>query len=129
MNSTTLLNAAAALIFLVGLAHSYLGERFILVRLFKRPDLPHLFGSAEFTTRTLRFAWHLTTLAWWGFALLLLMIRDGEITTREVAGVVVDLAALSGVVALIWSRGKHLAWLAFFIVAALVYFAFELAPA
>ena len=40
----------------------------------------------------------------------------------------IDLS-VSGVVALIWSRGKHLAWLAFFIVAALVYFAFELAPA
>ena len=65
-----------------------------------------------------------TAVAWWGFALLLLMIADGAITPREVASVVVDLAALSGVVALVWSRGRHLSWVAFFAIAGLVYAAF-----
>jgi hypothetical protein len=55
-----LLYAAAALIALLGLAHSVLGEQYILIRLFRR-DLPKLFGGPEFTWRTLRFAWHLTT--------------------------------------------------------------------
>ncbi|MBA3657097.1 MAG: hypothetical protein H0W69_07085, partial [Gemmatimonadaceae bacterium] len=43
---------AALLTVVVGLAHSYLGERYILLRLFRRDDLPHLFGSDVFTKRT-----------------------------------------------------------------------------
>ncbi|HSC80175.1 MAG TPA: hypothetical protein VLC08_07470, partial [Chitinolyticbacter sp.] len=65
---------AALLAGLLGLAHSVLGECYILIRLFRRQDLPKLFGSQDFTLRTLRFAWHLTTLAWWGFAALLLAL-------------------------------------------------------
>jgi hypothetical protein len=51
-----------------GLAHSVLGERYVLMRLFRRTDLPKLFRGAELTIRTLRFAWHLTTIAWQGAA-------------------------------------------------------------
>ncbi len=51
-----LLVAAALLAAGVGAAHSYLGERYILTRLFRRQDLPKLFGSDWFTRRTLRFA-------------------------------------------------------------------------
>jgi hypothetical protein len=54
--------------FAIGLAHSVLGERYILMRLFRHTDLPKLFGGTEFTIRALRFAWHLTTIAWWGAA-------------------------------------------------------------
>ena len=52
----TTLYVAAFLIVAVGIAHSYLGERYILIRLFRRENLPELFGSAGFTIRTLRFA-------------------------------------------------------------------------
>ncbi|MBA7630226.1 MAG: hypothetical protein GH143_08270 [Calditrichaeota bacterium] len=45
----------AVLTFAIGLAHSYLGERYILIRLFRRSNLPQLFGSDDFTKRTLRF--------------------------------------------------------------------------
>jgi hypothetical protein len=45
------------LIVAVAIAHSYLGERYILIRVFRHADLPKLFGNAEFTCRTLRFAW------------------------------------------------------------------------
>ena len=58
------LRSAATLAVGVGLAHSYLGERYILTRLFRRTPLPPLFGSDTFTRRTLRFAWHITTVAW-----------------------------------------------------------------
>lgn len=51
-----LLDLAAALVVALGLAHSLLGERYILQRLLRREDLPRLFGSADFTRRTLRFA-------------------------------------------------------------------------
>ncbi len=58
-----LLYFAAFLSVALGIAHSVLGERYILTRLFRRADLPKLFGSSEFTVRTLRFAWHITTVA------------------------------------------------------------------
>lgn len=64
---------AALLLIFIGLAHSYLGERFILVRLFKR-QLPKLFGSDAFTKQVLRFAWHLTTVAWFGYAAILITL-------------------------------------------------------
>ena len=54
-----LLYLAAFLAVAVGIAHSYLGEHYILIRLFRRDGIPTLFGSPEFTIRTLRFAWHL----------------------------------------------------------------------
>lgn len=65
---------AAFLVAALGLAHSYLGERFILIRLFRRHDLPALFGGAEFTVRTLRFAWHFTTVLMLGLSVLLVQL-------------------------------------------------------
>jgi len=59
---------AAVLTILVAAAHSYLGERYILIRLLRRNDLPKLFGGVEFTKKTLRFAWHITSIAWLGLA-------------------------------------------------------------
>ena len=55
------------LLLIIGIIHSYLGEKYLLIRLFRRDDLPKLLGSDWFTKRVLRFAWHLTTIAWWGF--------------------------------------------------------------
>ena len=63
---TSLLYITAFLTFTIGVAHSVLGERYILIRLFRRNNLPKLFGGPEFTILTLRFAWHITTIAWWG---------------------------------------------------------------
>jgi hypothetical protein len=68
-----MLYVAAALIALLGLAHSILGERYILIRLFRR-DLPKLFGGTDFTRRTLRFAWHFTTVLAFGISALLVKI-------------------------------------------------------
>ncbi len=104
------------LAFAVGAAHSYLGERYILRRLFRRPDLPHLFGSDDFTKRTLRFAWHLTTIAWWGFGVLLLVVR-GRDSARAVGAVIAATFAVTALVALVGSRGRHLSWPVFLAIA------------
>lgn len=61
---------AAGLTILLAAAHSYLGERYILIRLLRREDLPRLFGGVDLTKQTLRFAWHLTSIAWVGLAYL-----------------------------------------------------------
>ena len=110
------LNIAAVLLVLVGIAHSYLGERYILIRLFRREDLPKLFGSTQFTIRTLRFAWHLTTIAWWGYAAILIHLTQGTILRHVVATIVGITFLVTGIVTLAASRGKHLAWPVFILI-------------
>ncbi len=111
--------AASMLAVLLAAAHSYLGERYILVRLFRRDALPPLFGGTDFTRRTIRFAWHLTSLAWLGLAgVLFALDSDGGI---RVADVVALTFAASGLVSLAASRGRHLAWVAFLAIAGLVW--------
>ena len=114
--NTSLLLSAAVITFGVGLAHSILGERYILTRLFRRGSLPPLFGGTEFTERTLRFAWHLTTVAWWGLAAVLVLLALGAATARNVMLVIGITSLASAVVTAMISRGRHLAWIAFALV-------------
>jgi len=118
---STPLILAACLLVAIGIAHSYLGERYILIRLFRRSNLPRLFGSDLFTKRTLRFAWHLTTVAWWGFAAAVLVVARNPATPgADVLVRVVSLTFLvSAVVSGVGSRGRHLSWVGFLAVAAL----------
>jgi hypothetical protein len=120
-----LLILAAALAFLIGVAHSYLGERYILIRLFRRENLPMLFGSTDFTVRTLRFAWHLTTVCWWAFALILIGIALPEpISTESVRVIIGGTFLLHSLVALFASRGRHLAWIVFLLIGVFALFPF-----
>jgi len=112
----TLYFIAAGLCIALGLAHSILGERYILIRLFRRPDLPKLFGGTEFTMRTLRFAWHLTSVMWIGAgAIFVLMARD-RLSMASVAGILAVVFLIHAGVTLFTSRGRHFAWPLFLIV-------------
>lgn len=111
---------ASLLIFITGCAHSYLGERYIIMRLLKRDGLPKLFGGTEFTAGTLRFAWHITTVAWWAFALLLALASQNALSSTLVLQVIAGASAISAALPLFFTRGKHLSWLVFLLVAALV---------
>jgi hypothetical protein len=117
-----LLYIAAVLIFFVGLAHSVLGERYILMRLFRNSNLPKLFGDDSFTRQTLRFVWHLTTLTWWGLAFLLVLLVQDGVSVKDVAAVIGWTLLLCGFFPLIMTKGKHLSWLFFFIISACVLF-------
>lgn len=110
----SLLQLAAVLLFLLGLAHSVLGERYILIRLFRRSDLPKLFGGTAFTTRTLRFAWHITTVLWWGLAALLWRLSAGAGDTEELLHIVGLTCIACGLLPLVITRGRHLSWLVLF---------------
>lgn len=114
-----MLQLAAFLVVALGLAHSVLGERYILMRLFRRTDLPRIFGSADFTIQTLRFAWHITTVAWFGFAALLYAAGRGELDSRSAALVIGVAAIASGLLPLLFTRGRHLSWLVLFAIGAL----------
>jgi hypothetical protein len=119
----TLLYIAASLVVAVGIAHSYLGERYILIRLFRRKDLPKLFGSTAFTMRTLRFAWHITSIAWLGLAGVLVVLANPPASSGAL-GLVVGCTFLAhGVVALAGSRGRHLSWPVFLAIGILAIYA------
>lgn len=108
---STALRVAAFLAFAVGIAHSVLGEKFILMRLFRRSEaLPRLFDDTVFTARTLRFAWHITTIAWWGFAAILALAAQDALTAGTALQALAITMGVTGVVILAASRGRHLAW-------------------
>jgi polyferredoxin len=133
------LTIAAILTILVGIAHSYLGDRYILVRLMRRENLPNLFGSDWFTKRTLRFAWHLTTVAWFGLAVVMLILADEvgnpppssavlsptdpQTLIRSLAITIAGIFGISALITALASRGKHLAWPVFATIAALCWIA------
>ena len=107
---------AAALCVALAIAHSYLGERYILIRLFRRTDIPKLFGDTEFTKRTLRFAWHLTSITWLGIAALFFLLAQGALSSDAVAAVLSVVFLISAGVTVVASRGRHLAWPVFLII-------------
>ncbi|WP_426102480.1 hypothetical protein [Massilia sp. TSP1-1-2] len=114
-----MLQCAAILLAALALAHSYLGERYLLMRLFRRSEhLPPLLGGTDFTKNTLRFVWHLVTVLALGFALVLVHIadhRDGPAIARLI-GV---LLLVSGALPLVITRARHLSWVVLFAAGAL----------
>lgn len=113
---------AALLAFSTGIAHSVLGERYILIRLFRHNDLPKLFGGTEFTTRTLRFAWHLTTIAWWGAAALFFAMAQAPLTSGLVSSILGVVFLATALVTFVVSRGHHLSWLVFAAISAIAFY-------
>jgi len=110
-----MLLAGSLLLILIGFVHSILGEKYLLIRLFRRDNLPKLMGSDWFTKRVIRFAWHITTVAWWGFAAILYFLSNPSDSVRAEILISISLVfAVSGLISLIFSHGKHLSWLFFF---------------
>lgn len=96
---------ATACLGLLAVGHSALGERALLRPLFAA-ELPPLPLPPLLARRTLRFAWHLTSLAWLALAWALL-------TTEQAAPAVAVLMLVSGVVTFASTRGAHFAWALF----------------
>ena len=69
---------AAVLTALIGIGHSYRGEQKFVTSLLERDDLPIVFGSIELTRRTIRIAWHLSSVMLWGFAVILGMLQFAD---------------------------------------------------
>ncbi|EHI9242940.1 hypothetical protein CW613_003955 [Vibrio mimicus] len=115
-----ILYMAGSLLVAVAFAHSYLGERYILIRLFKRDNLPRLFGSDDFTKRTLRFAWHLTSIAWLGMAGIIVAMVQPEIDKILVCRIIAFTFIIHFLIALFGSEGKHLSWIAFGLISLLL---------
>jgi hypothetical protein len=80
-------------------------------------------GSAEFTTRTLRFAWHITSLAWLGFAAILVSLAHPPATPRVLGLIIGGTFLLHATIALFGSRGRHYSWAVFLAVGILAVYA------
>jgi hypothetical protein len=115
----TCLITGAILAVLISVVHSYLGERYILTRLFRRAALPHLFGSDRFTRQTLRFAWHLSSIAWIGFAGIMISFTYVDpLQSRRVALQIISLTfVIHAIITAYATRGRHLAWIVYLAIA------------
>lgn len=107
-----MLIVAAALIAVLGVAHSILGERYILRRLLRRDDLPRLLGGTSFTAGTIRFAWHITSLLALGLATVIALVAldAGDASILLAIGITFLACAILPVIA---TRGRHLSWAVF----------------
>ncbi len=119
------LASAAALVFVIGLAHSVLGELRIFRHLRTGGAVPT--GGQpvlrDFQTRILWASWHLVTVLAWALSALLLWVAQPA--ARAVSGGVVEGMAAAALAAggalVLWSnRGRHPAWIALLAAAALV---------
>jgi hypothetical protein len=108
-----MLTIAALIMLLTGIAHSFLGEKYILMRLFRRDNIPELLGSDEFTKNTLRFTWHITSIAWFGLAAVMYFENS---PSPLFLYTVATISFSSAAVAAFFTRGKHLSWIAFLMV-------------
>jgi hypothetical protein len=96
---------------IIGATHSTLGERLIFPRLLRAESLPRLRGSVDFARSIVRWAWHLTSLAWVGFAYLLFLIAAGKTPSAvELSRIIAVVFGLTGLVAFATTRGRHIAW-------------------
>ncbi len=112
--------SAAALIILVGVIHSWLGEIKIIMPLLAIEPRQGPLKSA-FIRKIIRFAWHITTLAWIGLALVLVALLPAPLGAQGKLAVIAIAATffISGLMSLIISKGRHIAWPLFFLITAL----------
>ncbi|MBI2077129.1 MAG: hypothetical protein HYT80_01985 [Euryarchaeota archaeon] len=118
MAADVFLILSAVLVAGLGAFHSVLGERYLVRRLLRRDDLPHLFGDDTFTKLTIRYAWHLLTI----FCLAAAALFAYEATqARPSVPVVTILAATlgaAGLWGLVSTSARHWSWLVLLFAAA-----------
>lgn len=125
MPVNSLLYVAALLLVVIGIGHSYLGERYVLTRLFRHVELPRLAGSSQYMRRILRVAWHVTSIAWWGLAAIVIMLAQPSPTPYALDVAVGATSLATSVTILVGSRGKHVvAWVLFLVVGVITIYAY-----
>ncbi len=120
--STPLL-VAAGLAAALAVAHSWLGERFLVSRLLRLENLPRIRGSRSFTANTIRFAWHLTTVAWIGLAVILVLLSGpapGAPATRAILLTITLTFLVSSILSAVGGRMRHFSWWVLLAISALV---------
>jgi len=115
---------AALVLVVIGVAHSYLGEKYVFGRLFALPNLPLLRHDAGYTRAIYRFAWHLTSVAWWTFAIILIILAVRPADALRTIAIVLALAFLIHFLVIVCTAGtRHPAWSLFLIAAVATFLA------
>lgn len=117
--------AAAALVFIIGLVHSWLGERLVFRHLRRGGLVPDggQPGLREYQTRILWASWHVVTALAWALSVVLLWLAQPAVQALSGGGVETATATalgVSGGLVLLSNRGRHPAWIALLAAAALV---------
>ncbi len=115
------LSVAAILTFAIGAVHSWAGERRLIGPLLAPERRQALLDKSIFARRVLRFAWHLTTVAWWGIGAMLVALAHTPVdpSGRLVLWIIAATFLINAIVILLTSRGRNLAWPVFIAIAAL----------
>ena len=118
--------AAAVLSFLVGLAHSILGEVLIFRRMRQGGLIPTNGGRVigEGHVRILWASWHALSLFGWCLAAILLLLSQAQPMGSTLLSPVIVIAMLaSSVLVLVGTKGKHPGWVGLLAVAVLTWLA------
>lgn len=101
--------------------HSWAGGKNLINPILRRQDLPVILGDVKLTKLTLQIGWHALSLAFLiiSFLLAYLYFDHRAFEAAFLLAVAVFFLAL-GISALVLSRGKHLSWVFFLPVAAIL---------
>lgn len=116
-----MLETAAVLLVLVGAMHSFAGGPRLITPLLRQKGFPVILGSQRNGRVTLWFGWHALTLFWWALAAVLLTMS----VDQDAAGpaLLISLAfacGICGLAAIVATRGRHLSWVLFLLLAAIL---------
>lgn len=95
-------------------SHAYLGERLVLIPLFRDGGVPATpFGGVAFTQAMLRAVWHFFTVVVLSVAVLFFVLSNGESggANETAARIIGTYFAIFAPLVLVLSRGRHFAWL------------------
>jgi hypothetical protein len=122
-----LLVSAAVVAFIVGLAHSVLGELMIFRRMRDGKFIPTNGGKliGEGHVRILWASWHVLTVFGWAMAALLLWLAHhwGQPGSKFVASAIVAAMLVGSALVFVGTRAKHPGWAGLLVVAVLTWLA------
>lgn len=107
---------AAIMLSMLGIAHSILGEKLLLIPLSNEKSVV-LFRRRPYAVPVMRFAWHITSIAWWGMALIIIDFAKVENPLLFSVHALAATFALTGIIILAFSKGRHAAWFFFLMIA------------
>ncbi|HAX69030.1 MAG TPA: hypothetical protein DCY14_05460 [Anaerolineae bacterium] len=108
---------AICLLFIVGLAHSTIGEIRIFSRMRSQGRFVPTEGGANISEHQLRIlwaSWHISTVLAWGICIILwrLSFSSSDVATREfIFNTILLSTFISSLLVLVGTNGKHPGWL------------------
>lgn len=116
MIDQVLLFVAAAVVFIVGMAHSIMGERGLVTPLLNSGRQPQSKHGQAYMRAVVRGAWHLTTVLCWALAGVLVLAARQKLQSEHVALMFGWLFMVLSVASLILARGRHPSWIMFLVI-------------